>query len=83
MSPSGPASASGRGSGRSVLVFEKFSVPMMQTTLLVQYRGVQAPGGSGKKPSVEAVQLKKYFEKKKSGSQSFRAQRVLNDYEGF
>ena len=31
-------------------------------------RGVQAPGGSGEKPSVEAVQLKKYFEKKKSGS---------------
>ena len=32
------------------------------------YRGGQAPGGSGKKPSVEAVQLKFYFEKKKSGS---------------
>ena len=48
-----------------------------------RYRGVQAPGGSGKKPSVEAVQLKFYFEKKKSGSQSFRAKRVLNDCEGF
>jgi len=30
--------------------------------------GVQAPGGSGEKPSVEAVQLKKYFENRKSGS---------------
>ena len=36
--------------------------------LALPYRGVQAPGGSGEKPSVEAVQLKKYFEKKKSGS---------------
>ena len=32
------------------------------------YRGVQAPGGSGEKPSVAPLNLKKYFEKKKCGS---------------
>ena len=39
-----------------------------ETRDTVPYRGVQAPGGSGEKPSVAPLNLKKYFEKKKSGS---------------